>query len=232
MWKGMDAAGRRKYVQNQATWAKIPFRSYNNNLQRAFIQARGLDYGRKSDAPQVNRWLTALYDETYKPGSWRNPVLVDGTPPLTQQLADRYRDYMEVMLDLSVSGGFTEEQRRTLQDYLVKDWKQMTAEDRDALLGDLKTWSDATAGGSPAEANKVLPSLRAKVLARLNATRDEPGSRWSLGLVKQERQKFEVLSDIQRQLYETQMKIAHNIEPQGSWHYNGLTGDYEWVPEP
>jgi hypothetical protein len=36
---------------------------------------------------------------------------------------DRYGDYVEVMLDLSVSGGLTAPQRQVLQEYLVKDWK-------------------------------------------------------------------------------------------------------------
>jgi hypothetical protein len=231
-WKEMTQARRQDWARNLTTWAKLAtYRNYERNLQRALVQSRLLDLFRKKDASDRARWLLAQYEAAWKPGSERNPVLVDGKPPLTQQRVDRYRDYLEVMLDLSLSGGFTAEERKVLRDHLVQDWKKMRAGDRDALLADLKTWSEAAAGGVVAEANQAIAVLRPRLLARLSAARDAR-SRWLLGLVKRERQKFELMSQIQRKVYETQMIIARNIGPGGTWEYNSATGRYDrWVPD-
>jgi hypothetical protein len=170
------------------------------------------------------------FEATWKEGSARNPVLVDADAPLTQLLADRYRDYLEVMLDLSISGGFTPEQRKTLQEYLVKGWKAMPADHRKETLADLEAWSKATAPGKPAEANGTIGTLRPKVLARLTVSRDDAMSQWLLELVSLERKKYELLSSVQRQIHETRMKIIGNMAPSGGWRFNGARGQYEWVP--
>jgi hypothetical protein len=53
-----------------------------------------------------------------------------------------------------------------------------------------------------------------------------------LRLAAQERMKFEQLSQIQRQVHQTQLGIARNIGPGGTWEYNGATGRYDrWVPD-
>jgi hypothetical protein len=50
---------------------------------------RQLDAFRSKAANKRCRWLVALYEAAYKPGSEHNPILADGRPPLTQQLVDR-----------------------------------------------------------------------------------------------------------------------------------------------
>jgi hypothetical protein len=232
-WKGMNQAKKQERANILKTWEKAPtFRNYERNLQRAFVQSRLLDLFRKKDASERARWLVALYESAYKEGSARNPVLVDAEPPLTQALVDRYRDYLEPMLDLSISGGFTAEQRKVLQDHLAKGWKKMTGKDRKELLADLDTWFKAAAPAKPADAQAAINTLRPKLLARLSAARDDPLSRWLLELVTRERKKYELLSQLQRQVFQTQMQMARNIGPGGSWQYNAATGSYDrWVPD-
>jgi hypothetical protein len=154
-------------------------------------------------------------------------VLVAGSPPLTQLVVDRYRDYVEIMLDMAVSGGLTTPQRQVLQDYLVKDWKNMTAEEREELLADLKRWENA-AGESVEQAKKSIAALRPKLLARLQTTDNRESSKWLLEIVAQERKKEEQLSENQRMYFEAaQFIIRQGV---GSWQYNQTSRRYEWNP--
>ncbi len=230
-WKAMPAAKKREWAKLTAAWAELPtWSNYKCNLQRALVQRKLLEEMRKDKTSQLDPWLLGLYAAACKPGSERNPVLVEGDPPLTQLLVDRHADYLEVMLDLSVSGGFTDAQRKALQGYVVKDWKKMMPKDRQGLLTDLKRWADAVARGA-GEARKCIAALRPKLLAQLRTTRGDPRSQWLLEVVAQERKRFELLSRMQRQLHETQMNTIRNIAPSGSWEYNGSTGHYDrWVP--
>src|SRR5262249_18793590 len=190
-WKNWDQNEKRRRAKNYESWAPLPtWGSYQRNEQRAFVLPKLLALVRKKDASASERWLAALYETASKPGGARNPLLVDGKPPLTQRLADRYIDYLEIMIDLSVSGGFTPAQRKVLQGYLVKDWRKMSADDRAELLGDLKTWSDAAEAGS-AEANHSIRALRPKLLAQLRTTPDSPRSQWLLEVCSQERRLYQ-----------------------------------------
>jgi hypothetical protein len=229
-WKGRT--NKQEWVNNTMTWTKLPtYRNYERNLQRTFTQSRLLALFRKPGASERDRWLLKLYASAFEPGSARNPVLVDSDPPLTQLLIDRYRDFLEPILDLSISGGFSAEQRKVLQDYFVADWKKMRAEERQELLSDIQRWSDATSGAIAAEVNKAIPVLRLKLLARLRTAGDQH-SQWLLAVAAQERMKFEMMSQIQRQVYQTRLGMAHNIGPGGTWEYNAATGSYDrWVPD-
>jgi hypothetical protein len=228
-WKTLKPAKKKEWARNNATWTNLPtMRSYGRNWQRACLQTKLLDHFRRDDASARDRWLLNLYETAYRPGSDRNPVLVAGKSPLTQQLVDRYGDYLEVVLDLSISGGFTAEQRKVLQGYLVKDWKKMSAEDRDELLADLKTWLDAAEAGT---GNKAVGALRPKLLAQLQTARDNQRSLWLLEIRAQELKKFAQLTEMQRMLHETQLRIIRAMEPTGHYEYNPATRRYDrWVP--
>jgi hypothetical protein len=134
---------------------------------------------------------------------------------------------VEIMLDLSVSVGFTAEQRKVLQGYLVKDWKTMSAGDRDALLADVKTWLDAAAEGRGA---KAVGALRPKLLAQLRTARDNQRSAWLLEIAKQERKKAEQLSQSQRNYYETARFILEHSSVGPFGHYTYRDGRRVWVP--
>jgi len=215
-----SAAGNAALLQQASPYQRHFFRS--TNLKR-FLTAMA-----KEDADAVDRWVLAEYRAMSKVGSPRNPLLVPGRPPLTQVLVDRYGDYLEAMLDLSVSGGFSAPQRQTLQRYLVKDWKKMDARTREKMLADLKRWADATGKGA-AEANKLVPALRPKLLVQLRTAGNER-SQWLLEIANQERKKADLLSDAERRRHGAAMKLIDNLRPFGHWGYNARTGRYEWMP--
>jgi hypothetical protein len=234
-WKSMPLARKQEWVRNVSSWAKpLPtLRPMGRNIQRASVLPGLLTKWLKEDASERERWLLKLYEETWKPGSARNPVLVEGDPPLTQQMVNRYCDYVESMLDLSLSGGFSVQQRKVLQDYFVSDWKKMSAPERSELLADLKTWADATGSASVPKVKEALGVLRPKHQAQLSTARDNQRSQWLLAIAARERQTFETLSAIDRMKHQTLQKMAENMTPpSGHYEYNGATGRYDrWVPD-
>src|SRR5262245_614406 len=117
---------------------------------------------------------------------------------------------------------------QTLQRYLVKDWKKMDATTREEMLADLKRWADATGKGA-AEANKLVPALRPKLLVQLRTAGNER-SQWLLEIANQERKKADLLSDAERRRHGAAMKLIDNLRPFGHWGYNARTGRYEWMP--
>ena len=228
-WKKADQPERRRRVANLETWTKLPtWNNYTRNETRTLMQAKLLAVWAKQPT-DLTRWLTTLFEAACKPGSERNPVLVDDTPQLTQLVVDRYVDYLEIILDLSVSGGFTTAQRQVLQDYLVKDWKKMDAAVKDEMLADMKRWSDAAKKGV-ADAVEHIGALRPKLLAQLSLARDDARSKWLLEVAAQERKLFELQSEAERKRHEAVMSVLGNLRPSGSWRFNSATGRLEWMP--
>ncbi len=230
-WKRLTEPKRQAWAKSLLGYQKVPkYNNYQRGLQRTFTHALLLKQYREPDALKHARFVLKVYEEAYKEGSARNPVLVETKPPLTQVLVDRYRDFLEVMLDLSISGGFTAAERKVLQDHLVKGWKKMAVKDRKELIADLEAWAQAAAPAKPADAQTGINTLRPKLLVRLSVTREDPLSRWLLALVARERNRYEALSAAERQIHQTRMTIAGNIAPNGSWRYSASRGGYEWVP--
>src|SRR5205807_1503696 len=147
---------------------------YQLNKLRLSVQPAMLASWSKPDASALNHWLAARHQEAFKPGSTRNPILVPGEPALTQQLVDRYGDYVEWVLDFSISGGLSAEQRKILRDYLVKDWKTM---DREAFLATVKEWVEVAAK-KPDVWQKWTDAERPRLLAKLWTARDDERSKW------------------------------------------------------
>jgi hypothetical protein len=230
-WKSWDAAKRQRDAKNTESWANLPvFSNYKRNEQRALTQTNLLKEFRKKDSGELAQWLLTLHESAIKPGSERNPVLVDGMPQLTQLMVDSYIDYVEIMIDLSISGGFTTRQRQVLQDYLVKDWKKLSVDDRKELLDDIKRWEDAAAMGAD-EANKSIGALRPKLLAQLRTARDDARSQWLLVVFDRERELLQARLQVIKQVGELKRDIARAMEPKGHWEYNLNTRRHEWVAD-
>jgi hypothetical protein len=230
-WKSWDAAKRLRDAKNTESWANLPtFSNYRRNEQRALTQPRLLTEFHKKDSGELAQWLLTLHESTIKPGSERNPVLVDGVPQLTQLMVDRYIDYVEIMLDMSIGGGFTTPQRQVLQDYLVKDWKKLSADDRKELLGDINRWEDAAAMGAD-EANKCIGALRPKLLAQLRTAREDARSQWLLVVFDGERELLQARLQVIKQVGELKRDIARAMEPKGHWEFNLNTRRHDWVAD-
>jgi hypothetical protein len=234
-WKGLGAAEKQKRARDFKLLEQLPtWSDYRRNEIRAFNQAQFRASWAK-DPTAANRWWAALDREASRPGSARNPVLLNTNPPLTQLLVDRYIDYLEIMLDLSLGGGFTAPQRQVLQDHLVKDWKEMPAGDRGELLGDVKRWAAAAAGGAD-KANQCINALRPKVLTQLRTTSTGPRSAWLLEVFDQARALHRrTIAQLKRQ--HDKKASAIDAMPDGKdhgpgrWEYNPNTRKYDrWVP--
>jgi hypothetical protein len=231
-WKESDPDEKRKWTRSTETWAALPtWSAYRRTLQRALKSAVREGWSKGTSAGE--RWLSALDQATSRPGSTRNPVLVDSQPPLTQLVVDRYGDYLEVMLDLSVSGGFTTAQREALQEHLVNDWKTMNTAARNDLLADLKRWSVA-AGQGGAEANKCIAALRPKLLAQIQTAQDKPQNRWMSEVLDQERALVKRKTRVLEQRAEMQRIVDETRQYPGfpgHWEYDGNARKLKWVPD-
>ena len=148
--------------------------------------------------------------------------------PLTQLVVDRYGDYLEIMLDLWVSGGLTTRQRQVLQDYLVKDWKKMTDKERAELLADVKHWEE-DAGQSVEDAKKSIRALRPKLLARLQTTAERESSQWLLKTFAEERKKEALQRETQQRNFDAAVRIIR--AGVGSWSFNQTTRRYDYRPD-
>jgi hypothetical protein len=233
-WKGLATDEKLQAIQALKGWAKLPtWNNYRRNEIRALNQARFRAAWAK-DKWEVGPWLLALDAEISQPGSTRNPVLVDARPPLTQFLVNRYTDYVEIMIDLSVSGGFTPMQRRVFQEYLVKDWKKMSPDDREELLTDLERWTEA-AGQGRAEAYKAVSALKPKVLAQLRGDGGSRRAEWLLEVCHRERELHERNMAMENLRHEgvRQALDAMPVYKGGHWEIDAHTGKrIRWVPNP
>lgn len=184
-WKNWDQPERRQWAKTLDNWADLPaWNNYKRVEQRALAQAK-LRQRWAAKPTSASSWLLAVDADVFKEGSARNPVLVAGRPPLTQLLVERYADYLEIIVDLSDSGRFTEVERQIVQEYLVKRWKTMGAAPKNELIADLHRWTEATVNGG-GEAEKYVLAMRRKLLAKLRAARDDPLSLWLLEVRKRE----------------------------------------------
>jgi hypothetical protein len=223
-WKGKSQAERQQWAKDVSAWAKLPtWRSYKRHLQRTLLRPILLANLTKPTASERGRWLLGLYEAACQPGSARNPVLVAVDPPLTQLVVDRYGDFLEIMVDLSMSGGFSAAQRQVLQQYLVKKWKDMSAEDRADLLADMKEWYDAAAAGADAQRN-CISAMRPKLLAQYRVALDDPLSQWLLQIRENEVMKAKAQAQSQRDMFEAQKFIIEHSGYGGHWE-NGV-----WKP--
>jgi hypothetical protein len=232
-WKKWDKGKRQLTTSNLESWAKLPTRgNYRRNELRALNQAKFLAAWAEGTSATA-RWLAALHKAAYKPGSARNPVLVKGEPPLTQLLVDRYADYLEIMVDLSVSGGFSAMERNIVQEYLVERWNEMGAVARKELIAGVRSWEEA-AGTNGAEADKYIVAMRPKLLAQFRAARDDPLSLWLLEVRKREMDLHKRNLALMERRHKMALVTISAIPtgPKGHWVYDSKTRRYDrWVED-
>jgi hypothetical protein len=133
---------------------------------------------RRSSDPD-ERMLVALYEAAHKPGGEQNPILVAGTPALTQDMVDTWRRFVEWVLDVRL----TEQQRQEYQHLFINDWKKSHQAAKDyllktataGLLGQLPLLNDHTR-------NLLRAEVRPKVLADLRNGSGAELSRWLLAI--------------------------------------------------
>jgi hypothetical protein len=226
-WKSADKDKKEPMVKNIQAWGEwLPRQSaYSRNLMRALHRPVMEAVWEKSPYPG-DRWLLERYRADYKEGGKRNPVLVKGTPALTQMMVEGYGDYLEWAIDLSVGGGFTPAQRGVLKDYLVDHWKKGDKEQKEAIQEALVKW-DEVIHASPDKRKELHGALQPKVLAQLRGGSDER-SRWLLGISKQEAKQRALMLEIERARHESVMSAIRAAMPRGEWVWDSRHG-YRWV---
>jgi hypothetical protein len=238
VWKELDKSSKVNLAKGIEMWgeASASWTAFHRNLARALYLPRALATGAGKDATEADRWLVALYETAYKPGGARNPVLVQGKLELTQALVDRYGDYLEWILQLSLSGGLTRAQRQLLQEYLVKDWKTMGASGRDEFLANIKKWAEVAPQGAKGW-NRWRETLQPKLLAQLRSERDNPRSQFLLQLYAKEQQLLQSALQAERARHQITMNAMNAMgasagPPPGYVEaYNQGTGRYEYRPK-
>jgi hypothetical protein len=104
-------------------------------------------------------------------------VLVEGEPPLTQDMVDRSCDLLEWAMDLQM----TAEQRDHARDTLVASWK---AKDHQAIANSTQLLAlyDRVARLTPAQRDQARGKTTPELLAQLKKDRKDPLARWLLGV--------------------------------------------------
>src|SRR5262249_38426806 len=97
-WKQWDEEKKAKESKALAWLADLLQQAspHDRHYGRAIMLPGKLTAWGKEGADAGNRWRLALYGEMSKPGTTHNPILVEGKPPLTQEVVDRYGDYVEI----------------------------------------------------------------------------------------------------------------------------------------
>jgi hypothetical protein len=232
-WKNWDQKERRQWAKTLNNWSNLAaWDNYKRTEQRALSRER-LRQKWAAKPTSASAWLLAIDAEVFKEGSARNPVLVAAQPPLTQLLVDRYADYLEIIVDLSDSGGFTEMERQIVQEYLVKRWTAMDEAPKNELIADLQSWTEATVKGGD-EPEKYVLAMRPKFLAQLRVASDDPLSLWLLEVRKRETDLHRRNMELEKRRHESALHDIANIPkgPTGHWEYNSRTRRYDrWVDD-
>ena len=161
----------------------------------------------------LERWLLAAYELAHKPGGERNPILVDGDPPLTHDDLQQYGEQVEGALDLSVLNGLAPDQRQHLQDLVVGDWKGMDKAAREAFLREV--WKAPDKASILAQVKKAAPG-------------DERGL-FLLKLFNQEQEAYNLLLHAEMARHDTEMRAIKAMGA-GRLELNPDTGQLEWKP--
>jgi len=203
-WKNFDRselAAMIKWIET--SWAALAkMNPASRNLARAAFKP-GIVASWRKDGTKAARWMLSLYETAYKPGGERNRILVAGKPALTQSQVERYGDYLEFVLDLSLSG-LNKPKREILRDYVVKDWKKMDRAAREEFLDTIKKWE--AIAQRPAERSEWGSAMRPQVLVQLRLARDDEKSLWLLGLHDKEQRDFQARKELLQEKHRFQME--------------------------
>jgi hypothetical protein len=144
-WSKRDLLSNQRSLANYATMEKewreiLKLPAAEQSSRRNQIRRQWMDALRKS-TDEEDRFLVAVYDAAYRPGGTKNPILVDGEPPLTRALLDQRFVFVEWLLDLRL----TEEQRAEYQRLFIKVWKERDQARNKDLARGIEIWTEGAA---------------------------------------------------------------------------------------
>jgi len=183
-WKSWDPVVKDGYFKNNAqVLLNLPLMSaYSRDLLRAHRQVQLLADLESSSGDELAQLLLALRVLAHRPGQERNPVLVPGRLPLTQDMVSQLGDFLQWALDLQGSGGLTPSQRQVLRELLMRSWEKGDESWKTALGQHLQAWRDILRM-SDVERARGLAKLHPALIAQLQGT---PSSlnRWLLEITR------------------------------------------------
>jgi hypothetical protein len=182
-WRTLDTDVRKRLLGEMSDG--LPRRlsrlsSYERNALRAQRQPWFLK-GLRQTEDECSQWLLAVHEAAHRPGGSRNPVLVPGTLPLTQDMVNSFGDYLEWILDLRKAGGLTAAERQELQTRLIGRWRQCDDADKVDLQEHLEDWQDI-AQADDAERDRKQVEMQPGFVAFLRGTAGDAASAWMLRL--------------------------------------------------
>jgi hypothetical protein len=122
-WKGADQARKDRFLASANAefkwWADAAKQSEADAAEMRAEKRLPLLARLQRSAERDERLLLSLYESAHAPGSERNPVLVPGTPALTQEMVDQGRRWNQWVLDVRLTAA----QRQEYQRLFVNNWK-------------------------------------------------------------------------------------------------------------
>jgi hypothetical protein len=107
----------------------------------------------------------------------QTPVLVNGQPPLTEELVGRYTEFFEWAFDVHLTG----DQRQVLRNYAVDAWTKRKKSDMDDVVGVVQQQIDLAK--LPAEQRRyVRVKIEPELLDQMRKQPNEPMARWALAV--------------------------------------------------
>jgi hypothetical protein len=185
-WKSWEPAVKDGYFKsNTQILLSLPLMSaYSRDLLRAQRQAQLLAELEGSSGDELAQLLLSVRVRAHRPGGERNPVLVPGRLPLTQDMVSQLGDFLEWTLDLEASGGLTPSQRQELQAMLIRSWEKGDDSWKTAFGQHLQTWRDILRI-SDAERARWREKHHPALIAQLRRTPTQL-NRWLLELTRKE----------------------------------------------
>jgi hypothetical protein len=180
-WKTWDKGVKDAYVKSDAQDAlnRLPQMSpYSRDLLRAERQSQLMAVLQQSSDDGLAQMFLSIRESVHRPGGERNPVLVAGATPLTQDMVNQFGDFVEWGLDLKDGRGLTAPRREALRDLLKNCWEKGTDTWKTALVKQLQDWQQLLRLSAPDRA-KVYAKVHPELLAHLRRT-VSPLNRWLL----------------------------------------------------
>jgi hypothetical protein len=163
------------YRAMEKEWRGIlELKGAEQDRKRVEMSARWMSRLRNGRDDPPGRFLVSVYDDAYKPGGTKYPILVAGEPPLTQSLVTSYTDFLAYLVALNLGT----DDRKTFQALVVADWKEWNRGARDAFLKQLAEWDTVSKKGGQFDYRaKLLPSFLDR---NGDPKKTSAGERWML----------------------------------------------------
>jgi hypothetical protein len=244
-WARRDAAWKRNWIAVIPAWwtTMANLGPVERTLLRVQARTNVLAEIRGEPSESFNRWRLARYQAAHGPGGERNPILVPGAVPLTQDMVTQYCELVEWRWRLQLTG-LGAQQRQQLQQFVVADWNKGDEATRRVFLADLRWWLEVFPGLSEAERQNVIYKNEhtGAYLERLHRSSNVDARSWYLALEALTLETFRWRAAMQNMYIQTwrsmiesnratMTQIARNLAPSGRYEYDPRTGGYDrYVP--